>query len=522
MTTRHLFRRRVEQGSFRSPVELGSRQSRVEQGCHRRVEQGFSPALHRHVLALPLVLGLLAGACTVGPNYTKPDLQPPPVYRGQATTSPESIADTGWWKVFDDAALFNLVREGVANNLDLKIASARVAESRELVGIAKSFRYPDVNAGFGVTGEQASRLGQPPLPKETYPDRRYTNWAMTGSVSWDTDLFGRLRRGQEAAFNRYLATEEGRRAVLVALVGDIASTYYFLCELDLQLEIAQRTLKINDDTVTYYSTRLTGGVSNRLEVDQAKGNRALTAATIPDLERQIALAENALSVLLGKPPGPVQRSSLGDRTVPPRVPVGLPAQLLERRPDVLAAERLLAAANADIGAAKALFYPTISLTGSAGSVSGSLSDFMRPDAIVWSLGAGLLQPIFNGGRIKANYQAAMARYDQALGEYQRAALVSYREVADSLVTIEKLAQRRTEVESGVEALRDATQLSRARYDTGLSSYLEVLVADQQLFQQEQQLAITRGEQFRALADLYRSMGGGWQPETSAPPPAPPK
>ena len=473
-------------------------------------------------LALPLALAALATACTVGPDYKRPELQPPPVYRGQAAPSPESMADAGWWKVFDDPALFNLVREAVANNIDLRIASARVAEARELTGIAKSFRYPEVNVGFGAAGEQASRLGQPPLPTDTYPDRRYTNWNLTGSVSWDADLFGRLRRGQEAAFNRYLATEEGRRGVLVALVGDVASTYYFLLELDLQLQLARRTLTTNDETVAYYSARLAGGVSNRLEVDQAKANRALTAATIPDLEREIVIAENAMSVLLGKPPGPVQRSSLGDRAMPPGVPVGLPAQLLQRRPDVLQAERLLAAANADIGAARALFYPTLSLTGSAGSVSGSLSDFMRPDAIVWSLGAGLLQPLFNGGRIKANYQAAKARYDQALGEYQRSALVSYREVADSLVTIQKLAQRRVEYESGVEALRDGTQLARSRYDTGLSSYLEVLVADQQLFQQEQQLAITRGEEFRALADLYRSMGGGWQPDTSTPPPAPPK
>ncbi len=470
-------------------------------------------------LAAPLAIAVFAGACTVGPNYKKPELQPPALYRGQQAATPESVADSGWWKVFDDPALFTLVRDGVANNIDLRVASARVAEAREIAGVAKSFRYPEVNVGFGVTGEQASRLGQPPLPKDTFPDRRYTNWSMTGSVSWDADLFGRLRRGQESAFAQYLATEEGRRAVLVALVGDIASTYFFLGELDLQLEIARRTLKLNDETVVYYSNRLAGGVSNRLEVDQAKANRAVTAATIPDLERQIALAENAMSVLLGRPPAAIARGrTLADRAIPPSVPVGLPAQLLERRPDVLQAERLLMSANADIGAAKALFYPTLSLTGSAGSVSGSLSDFMRPDAIVWSLGAGLLQPIFNGGRIKHNYEAAKARYDQALGAYQRAALVSYREVADSLVTIEKLGQRRVEFESGVEALRDATQLARARYDTGLSSYLEVLIADQQLFQQELQLAVTRGEQFRALADLYRSLGGGWQSETTTPPP----
>jgi len=473
-------------------------------------------------LATPLALAALMSACTVGPDYKRPDLQPPPMFRGQAAApTPESIGEALWLKIFDDPALFNLVREGLANNIDLRVAGARVVEARAIAGIARSFRFPQVGVGFGVTGEQTSRLADPQAAEDS--DRRTANWALNGSVSWEVDLFGRLKRGQEAAFAQYLATEEGRRAIVVTLVSDIASTYFLLGELDLQLDIARRTLKINDDTVAYYTTRLAGGVSNRLEVDQAKANRALTASTIPDIERQIVLAENAMSVLLGRPPSPITRGrAINEQTPPPGIPAGLPAQLLERRPDVLQAERLLMAANADIGAAKALFYPTISLTGSAGSVSGSLSNFMRPDAIVWSLGAGLFQPLFTGGRIKRNYEAAVARYDQALGIYQQTALISYREVADALVSIEKLGQRRAEFEAGVEALRDAVQLSRSRYDTGLSSYLEVLIADQQLFQQELQLAVTQGEQFRALTQLYRSLGGGWQADPSAPPPAPPK
>jgi multidrug efflux system outer membrane protein len=198
--------------------------------------------------------------------------------------------------------------------------------------------------------------------------------------------------------------------------------------------------------------------------------------------------------------------------MPPTVPAGLPASLLERRPDVVAAEQLLVAANANIGAAKALFYPTITLTGSAGAVSGGLTNFLTPESMVWSLAAGLFQPLYNGGRIKQNYEASQARFDQALAQYQRAALNSYREVADALVSIEKYGVQRAAFETGVEALRDATQLSRSRYDAGLSSYLEVLIADQQLFQQELRLAQARGEQWRALALLYRALGGGWQPE----------
>jgi outer membrane protein, multidrug efflux system len=467
--------------------------------------------------AAALLLAFTAAGCAaVGSNYERPKLEPPVQFRGVATPqAAESAADIPWWKVYEDPVLQGLVRDGVATNLDLRVASARVMESRALAGIAKSYLYPEVGVGFGTRQEQVSRVGDPKASEESVPDRTYSNWALNGTLSWEIDLFGRLRRGREAAVAQYLASEEGRRAVLVTLVSDIASTYFYLRELDLSLEIARRTVKVNDDTVVYYSRRLQGGVSNRLEVDQARANRAVTAATIPDIERQIAIAENALSVLLGRPPGPIARgAALGEKDVPPSIPAGIPAGLLERRPDVVQAEQFLVAANANVGAAKALFYPTITLTGSAGAVSSSLSDFLTPGSMIWSFGAGLFQPLFNGGRIKQNYEANQARFDAAMAQYQKAALNAYREAADSLVTIEKLAKRRIEIEDGVEALRDAVQLSRARYDTGLSSYLEVLIADQQLFQQELLLAQVRGSQLRAVAQLYRSLGGGWQPEPS--------
>jgi multidrug efflux system outer membrane protein len=254
-------------------------------------------------------------------------------------------------------------------------------------------------------------------------------------------------------------------------------------------------------------------VSNRLEVDTAVANRALTAASIPEIERQIAVLENAISVLAGRPPGAIARGrTLDEQTVPPIIPVGVPATLLERRPDVIESERLLVAANADIGAAKALFYPTISLTGSVGTVSGDLTKLLRGDSIIWSVGAGLFQPLFNAGRIRGNYDAARARFDQAVAEYQATALNAYREVADALITRQKLAEVRVEQDTGVTALRDASQLSRSRYENGLSSYLEVLIADQQLFLLELDLARTRGDEIRAVAQLYRALGGGWQPE----------
>jgi multidrug efflux system outer membrane protein len=450
--------------------------------------------------------------CLVGPNYKRPETPAPEQHRfveGQAEA--ESIADVPWWEITRDEALVALIRDAIASNLDLTIATARVEEARAVAGIARSFLYPDVGVGLGYTAEQASRLSQP----STAPsgDKTFQNWDGGFALSWELDLFGRIRREKEAAFADYLATEQGRRGVLITLVADVASTYLLLRELDLQLEIAHRTVESNDETVRYYERRLAGGVSNRLELDQAVANRARTTAAIPDIERQIAITENAISVLLGRLPGPIERgAALADQYMPPAVPAGIPAALLERRPDVVAAEQLLVAANADVGAAKALFYPTISLTGFLGGVSTDLSDLIDSDATVWNLSAGLFQPLFQGGRIKRNYEASLARFDQALARYRKAALDGYREVADALISLQKLGEQRIEVERGVEALRDAAELSRARYDTGLANYIEILIADQYLFEKEIELAQTRGAEVRALVQLYRALGGGWQEE----------
>ena len=299
--------------------------------------------------------------------------------------------------------------------------------------------------------------------------------------------------------------------MLVTLIGDVASTYFLLRELDLQLEIARRTLALNDETVAYFRNRLDGGVSNRLEVDRIVANRAQTAASIPEIERLRAYAENQLSFLLGRGPGPITRPALplGEKPPPP-VPPGLPTQLLERRPDVALAEQLLVAANADIGAAKALFFPTLSLTGFLGGVNGDLASFLGGGGAVWSLTPSLFQPIFNAGRLKQNVAVMQARFDAAVAEYRKAALNGYREVANALVTIQKLAEIRTQQEIGVEALTDAADLSRARYDSGLASYIEILTADQDLFTRQLLLAQTQGAELRARAELYRTLGGGWQ------------
>ncbi len=470
-----------------------------------------------------LVAGaLLLGGCMVGPNYERPQMPVPPQHRFvEGPAEAESLADVPWWEVTKDPQLVALIREAVANNLDLRIATARVEEARAVAGISKSFLYPQVGVTAGYDARQVSRDAEP--PQSITDDKRFKNWDAGFTLSWEIDLFGRIRRQNEAAFAAYLATDQGRRGVLITLVADVASNYLLLRQLDLELEIARDTVVSNDKTVEFYQKRLTGGVSNRLEVDQAVANRARTATAIPDIERRIAITENVLSLLLGRVPGPIDRgAALDDQQVPPAVPAGLPAALLERRPDVVAAEQLLVAANANVGAARALFFPTISLTGILGGVSRDLGDIAKGDAAVWNLSAGLLQPIFQGGRIRRNYEAAQARFEQAMGEYRRAALDGYREVADSLVSLQKFGEQRTEIKKGVEALRDAAELSRERYDNGLSSYLEILIADQYLFDQELLLAQTRGAELRALVQLYRALGGGWQPEpeTAAPPPGP--
>jgi outer membrane protein, multidrug efflux system len=480
---------------------------------------GFSRRLPFVAAALAAVL---VPACAVGPNYNRPQMPVPPAYRffdGEAQA--QSLADVPWWNVLKDPVLQRLVREAIASNLDLRVATARVAEARAQYGIARSFLFPEVGLAAGYSAQQVSRLSEP--PQGTARGKTYQNWNAGITLSWEIDLFGRIRREKEAGFAAYLATEEGRRAAVITLVADVASTYLFLRELDLQLEVARRTVETNDETVRFYDNRLRGGVSNRLELDRATANRARTAVVIPQLEQQIALTENALSLLLGKPPGPIERGeALSDKTSPPQVPVGLPATLLERRPDVVAAEQLLVAANANIGAAKALFFPSISLTGLLGTLSGEFSNLLKSDSNLWQLSPGLFQPIFQGGRIRRNYDVAKARFEQSAAQYQKAALNSYVEVANGLVSVKKLGEARLEREDAVDALRDAASLARSRYDTGLASYLEILNADQQLFDEELALAQVRGEEMRAFVELYRALGGGWQLEPAPQPaPAPP-
>lgn len=461
-------------------------------------------------VALIAILPVVASGCMLGPDYERPEVVEPATFRGaEGSADARSFADANWATVTNDPVLRELIQAAIANNLDLRIATARVAEARARYGIVHSFIYPEVGVAGGYSSEQYSRSADP--PQQGGEGRSYQNWDVGVQASWELDLFGRIRRESEAAFAEYLATEEGQRAVLVSLVGDVASTYLLMRQLDMQLEIARATSVTNEQTVEFYRKRLAGGLSNRLELDTAVANLARTNAAIPELENRIAVAENALSLLLGQPPGPIKRgTALTSRQVPTTIPVGLPAQLLERRPDVMAAEQQLVAANANVGAAKALFFPRISLTGLYGGVSGDLNDLLDNDAEVWSVNPSLFAPVFQGGRLTRNYEASKAVYEQAFAQYQQAVLNSYREVANALVALRTLGEARVSLQTGVTALQDAVTLSRLRYDTGLASYLEILNADQELFNQQIQLAQTEGDELRAYVELYRALGGGWQ------------
>jgi multidrug efflux system outer membrane protein len=462
-------------------------------------------------LRIALVLFLFVTGCTLGPDYQRPSVSTPDNYRGlQGAPAAESLADTPWWEVFKDPVLQELIRQALNNNYDLRTAAARVEEARAQIGVARSFLYPQVNLNGGGSAQQVSRSTEP--PQSVGANRTWQNWSAGFGMVWEVDVFGRIRRETEAASAVYFASEMDRRGVYIALVADVAQLYFDLRESDLELEIARRTLKLNDDTVRFYRSRYETGVSNRLEVEQAVANRARTAAVIPDLERRIAQQENLINFLLARNPGAIPRGLvLTDEYYPPAIPTGLPSALLERRPDVQSAEQLLVAANANIGAAKALFFPNFSLSAVLGGNSHDLSNIADKRAQIWSVAGGFLQPLFQGWRLFWNYEGTKARFDQALAQYEKAAQNGFREVADALVAIEKLKDERAEKEAQVGALDNSSRLSRLRYDAGFSNYLEVLIADQQLFDAEIELARTRGLELIGVVQLYRALGGGWQP-----------
>ena len=460
-----------------------------------------------------LTTGLLSG-CMVGPKYNRPAVKPPDVFRGNPNpmppADPASLADLKWFEVFKDDQLQELIRTALVQNYDLREAVIRVDAARANLGITRSNQFPDVTAGASVTTLRNSRNGSFALPAGTSQERNFGGFALN-LLSFELDIWGRLRRATEAARADLLATEENRKAVVTTLVGDVSTSYFSLLELDTELEIAKRTLDSRRDSLRLINVRQQGGVATMLDVRQAEQLVYTATQTIADTERRVEQTENLISLLLGKNPAEIARGRrLTEQEQPPAVPPGLPSALLERRPDIRAAEQNLIAANALIGVAKASYFPQISLTGALGGQSNQLVNLFSGPSRTWSFVPQITQPIFNAGRIKSNVKLAEAQQQIALVQYERAIQNSFREVSDALVQYHKVAEIQTQRELLVTTLRDRSRLAYLRYRGGVDTLLNALDADRDLFDAELSLAQNRRDELLALVQLYKALGGGWQ------------
>ncbi len=462
---------------------------------------------------LVLAVAGLAG-CAVGPNYKRPPVTVPTAFYGQdAVAEAHALADAPWWDVFQDPFLKALVEEALAKGFDARLAAARVEEARALYGVQRGNLLPDVGYTGGVERVRNDQF----VNADGVVD---TKWTAKLGFNWEIDLWGRLRRLTEQAKAQYLASEDGRRGVLLTLSSDVAIAYFELRELDRELEIAKRTTATFQDTYDLFERRLAGGAASALETSRAEASLGTVRAQIPEIERAILAKENELNFLVGRPPQPVLRD--GASLLPPEVPAGLPSQLLERRPDVRQAEDYLVAANAGVGAAKASFFPALSLTGLFGNVSPELGEIFS-NGKTYSVEASFVGPIFAAGRIKKNYDAAKARYEEAKVQYEAAVTNSLSDVSRALYDRQKLVETKRERERTVNAYREATRLANVRYDSGLSAYFEVLDAQTQLFPAEIALSQTQRNQLIAVVNVYRALGGGWPLErvpASSPAPVP--
>jgi multidrug efflux system outer membrane protein len=459
--------------------------------------------------AVTVLAGALTASCTLGPNYKRPVVQPPPAFRGAQTSTPESLADVKWFEVFRDDTLTGLVSAALKENFELRIAAERVLQARALYGITRADRFPQVDASAAANALRTSRSGAAPgIPSGVSTDVSYLQAGF--SLGWEIDVWGRLRRLNEAARAEYLATEEARRGVITTLVADVSSTYLTLRGLDLELEIAKRTREVATEGLRLTEARRSQGASSGLDVHQSEQLLYTATGQIASLEREIAQSENALSLLLGHVPEDVPRGRPLDAfQLPPVVPAGLPSALLERRPDIRQAEQQLIAANARIGAAKAEYFPRISLTGFFGAQSRALTSLLSGPAVLATGTLGATAPIFNAGRTRANVEFTEAAQREAVVNYQRAIYTALRDVADSLADHGKTSEQRAQQERLVEALQESTRLATERYRGGLDSYLPVLDAQRNLFEGELELAQLRQQELASIVQLYRALGGGW-------------
>ena len=452
-------------------------------------------------------LFLLVHGCAVGPNYERPRVSVPTEYRSaEASPQQASIADLPWWEVFKDPRLRELVQAALANNYDLGIAVTRIEQSRQIAAQARAQYFPFLNYGVTTSDGKNEFLGS------VAPNGGQTRGALAAaaSVAWEADLWGRLRRENEAARAQYLATEQARRAVMLSLVSDVAQAYFELLDLDLQLDIAKQTTESFSQTVSLFSHRLEGGVASKLDTSRAEAAHATAAASIPELERQIALKENQISVLLGNNPSPIPHSAiLLDQVVPPDIPSGLPSALLERRPDILAAEEQLRSANGQIGVATANFFPRIGLTALFGRASSPLDSLSSGQATVWSIAGNIAGPIYQGGALRAQKRQAVAIWEQSKLQYAQTAQLAFQDVSNALVSRIKYEAIRAEQARAVQAYQESVKVSLQRYIAGKASYFEVLDAQLQLYPAENALAFTELNRRTVVVQLYKALGGGW-------------
>jgi outer membrane protein, multidrug efflux system len=465
-----------------------------------------APSARNYAIALLLAMPL--SACMVGPDYQRPEVDVPAAWRLGATEAGE-ISNIAWWDEFQDPVLSSLVRTALANNKDLMIATANVDQTAAQYGIVHSAEFPQLSAG--ATAER-QRLSKTTALGSGSGRGLFNDFGVNLSASFELDIWGRLRRASESARASLLASQQGRGTVVLTVVATVASGYIQLRALDRQLEIAEYTSRSLGEAARLQRIRFEEGAVPESDYRQAESQYQEAAARVPELERQIAQQENSISVLLGHNPGPIPRGRDIDTLFFPAVPDGLPASLLERRPDIREAEENLIAANADIGVAKAAYFPDISLTGLLGLESAQLSDLFKGSSKVWSFGAGVLQPIFNAGRIRSQVARAEALQQEALYTYERSIISAFQDVENALIDRTKFGQIRGEQAKNVAALRRFRDLAELRYKEGATIYLEVATAEQSLFNAQLAYVTTQSQLFQSYANLYKAMGGGWVEE----------
>jgi len=460
--------------------------------------------------------------CAVGPNYKRPTVDVPVTYRDTTNASgpsadgqfkegqsgvesaKPSFGDEKWWEVFEDRQLQGLIRAAVQNNYDVRIAAARVLEARAQLGITRADQFPSLSAGGNIASQQSPKIG--PIPAY-----EVTQGQVAASAAWNLDFWGKYRRATEAARANLLADEWAQKEVIATLVADLATSYFQLRQFDLELEISNRTLSSRRESLQLTETLEQQGINSFLDVRQSEQLVYTAAAEVPDFERQIRQEENAISILLGKNPGDIPRGlKLTEQPHAPEVPAGLPSSLLERRPDIREAEETLIAANAQIGVARAAYFPQISLTGTAGFESPALTNLFTGPAGVWNLAASLTQPIFEGGRLKSTVRFAEAQHEQMILTYQETIQGAFRDVSNALVAYRKNRELRVQQQHLLESAQDAAHLSHVRFDAGTTDYLEVLTNETNSFSAELGLVQAQANELIAMVQLYQALGGGWQ------------